>query len=176
MVCDELRVKERARKPLAEKFRIQRVSLDAALKPLATDVTSSGSRDPVRCALDIRSQRMAPIVNELHALRADRGLTCGVYDLAVGGNDRAKMIFHVMGEALGIAIGNLINIFNYPLYLISGGPIASWDLFAPVMMEQVALRSFTYRNSSTRIEKAILGSEAGLYGAAYLPFLTQHLD
>jgi len=84
MVCDELRVKERARKPLAEKFRIQRVSLDAALKPLATDVTSSGSRDPVRCALDIRSQRMAPIVNELHALRADRGLTCGVYDIAVG--------------------------------------------------------------------------------------------
>ncbi len=100
----------------------------------------------------------------------------GVYDLAVGGNDRAKMIFHVMGEALGIAIGNLINIFNYPLYLISGGPIASWELFAPVMMEQVALRSFTYRNSSTRIEKAILGNEAGLYGAAYLPFLTQHLD
>jgi len=102
--------------------------------------------------------------------------SAGVYDLAVGGNDRAKMIFHVMGEALGIAIGNLINIFNYPLYLISGGPIASWELFAPVMMEQVALRSFTYRNSSTRIEKAILGSEAGLYGAAYLPFLTQHLD
>ena len=102
--------------------------------------------------------------------------SAGVYDLAVGGNDRAKMIFHVMGEALGIALGNLINIFNYPLYLISGGPIASWDLFAPVMMKQVALRSFTYRNSGTRIEKAILGSEAGLYGAAYLPFLTQHLD
>ena len=102
--------------------------------------------------------------------------SAGVYDLAVGGNDRAKMIFHVMGEALGIALGNLINIFNYPLYLISGGPIASWDLFAPVMMEQVALRSFTYRNSGTRIEKAILGSEAGLYGAAYLPFLTQTLD
>jgi glucokinase len=102
--------------------------------------------------------------------------SAGVYDLAVGGNDRAKMIFHVMGEALGIALGNLINIFNYPLYLISGGPIASWDLFAPVMMEQIALRSFTYRNSGTRIEKAILGSEAGLYGAAYLPFLTQTLD
>ena len=40
----------------------------------------------------------------------------------------------------------------------------------------IALRSFTYRNSGTRIEKAILGSEAGLYGAAYLPFLTQTLD
>jgi len=48
MVYDELRVKERARNRLGEKFRIQRVSLDAALKPSSTDVTLSGSRDPVR--------------------------------------------------------------------------------------------------------------------------------
>jgi len=94
-----------------------------------------------------------------------------VYKLAVEGNDRALMIFRSMGEALGVALANLINIFNFPLYLLSGGPLPAWDYFAPAMMEEVARRSFTYRHAPTRIERATLGSEAGLYGAAYLPFI-----
>jgi len=97
----------------------------------------------------------------------------GVYRLAVGGNEKARMVFRSMGTALGIAIGNLVNIFNYPLYLLSGGVLAAWDLFAPPMMEQIELRSFTFRNAKTRVEKATLGNEAGLYGAAYLPIQQQ---
>jgi glucokinase len=99
-----------------------------------------------------------------------------VYHLAEDGNERAKMCFRAMGEALGIALGNLINGFNFPLYLLSGGVLAAWDLFAPPMMEQIRLRSFTFRNTTTRVEKAILGSEAGLYGAAYLPFIHRKMD
>jgi glucokinase len=94
-----------------------------------------------------------------------------VYKLAVDGNDRAKMIFRSMGEALGVALANLINIFNFPLYLLSGGPLPAWNFFAPAMIAEVERRSFTYRHSPTRIEKATLGNEAGLYGAAYLPFI-----
>jgi glucokinase len=94
-----------------------------------------------------------------------------VYKLAVDGNDRAQTIFRSMGEALGVALANLINIFNFPLYLLSGGPLPAWDFFAPAMLEEVARRSFTYRHAPTRIEKATLGNEAGLYGAAYLPFI-----
>jgi glucokinase len=96
-----------------------------------------------------------------------------VYRLAVNGERRAKMIFHSMGTALGIAIGNLVNIFNFPLILLSGGPLPAWDLFAPSMMAEIERRSFAYRNSKTRIEKAILGNEAGLFGAAYLPLLRE---
>jgi len=94
-----------------------------------------------------------------------------VYKLAVDGNERAQTIFRSMGEALGVALANLINIFNFPLYLLSGGPLPAWDYFAPAMMEEVARRSFTYRNAPTRIERATLGNEAGLFGAAYLPFI-----
>jgi glucokinase len=75
-----------------------------------------------------------------------------------------------MGRALGVALATLINIFNFPLYLLSGGPLPAWDYFAPTMFAEVQLRSFTYRNAKTRIEKATLGSLAGLYGAACLPF------
>lgn len=93
-----------------------------------------------------------------------------VYHMAKEGNEKARMIFITMGRALGIAIATLINIFNYPLYLLSGGVLPAWDFFAPPMMEQIQLRSFTFRHAATRVDKATLGNEAGLYGAAYLPF------
>ena len=97
-----------------------------------------------------------------------------VYNLAVKDDRRAKAIFTSMGQHLGIALATLINIFNFPLYLLSGGPLPAWDFFAPAMIAEVEKRSFTYRNAPTRIEKATLGNEAGLYGAAYLPLLHRH--
>jgi len=92
-----------------------------------------------------------------------------VYRMAVLGNVKAQEVFVAMGQALGIALAMLINIFNFPLYLLSGGVLAAWDQFAPAMMEEVRRRSFTFRGSNTRVERAALGNEAGLYGAAYLP-------
>lgn len=94
-----------------------------------------------------------------------------VYNAAVAGDVRAQAIFRSMGEALGVALASLINIFNFPLYLLSGGPLPAWDLFAPAMIQETERRSFTYRHSMARIEKATLGGDAGLYGAARLPFL-----
>jgi glucokinase len=98
------------------------------------------------------------------------GLTAKqVYDLAMAGNEKARTIFISTGEALGIAVAMLVNTFNFPLYLLSGGLLGAWDLFAPAMLEEIRRRSFTFRATGTRIEKAKLGNEAGLYGAAYLP-------
>ncbi len=93
-----------------------------------------------------------------------------VYALAVEGNERAKRVFESMGRALGIALANLINAFNFPLYLVSGGPLPAWDLFSPSMFAEIKKRSFTYGPTGTRVERALLGSDAGLFGAAYLPF------
>lgn len=92
-----------------------------------------------------------------------------VYNKAKEGDTRALAVFRSMGEHLGVALAMLINIFNFPLYLLSGGPLPSWEFFAPAMLAEVQRRSATYRLAPTRIEKAHLGNEAGLYGAAYLP-------
>lgn len=94
-----------------------------------------------------------------------------VYEMALQGEERAVRIFESMGRALGIALATLINIFNYPLYLLSGGPLPAWQFFGPPMMDEIRERSFTFRHCETRVEKATLGNEAGLYGAARLPFL-----
>jgi glucokinase len=104
-------------------------------------------------------------------LRLGEGLSAReVYDLALGGNEKAGRIFVAMGQALGVALATLVNAFNFPLYLLSGGVLAAWDLFAPPMLEEVRRRSFTFRTTATRIEKATLGNEAGLFGAACLPW------
>jgi len=93
-----------------------------------------------------------------------------VYERAVAGDERAREIFVVMGEALGIALATLVNAFNSQLYLLSGGVIGAWEFFAPAMLAEARRRSFSFRTTDTRVEKAQLGGEAGLYGAAYLPW------
>ena len=95
-----------------------------------------------------------------------------VYSLAKAGDERALAVFDHMGRALGIALAMLVNVFNFPLYLISGGPLPAWDIFSVPMMAELKERSFTYRASKTVVARAELGNEAGLYGAAYLPWET----
>jgi len=94
-----------------------------------------------------------------------------VHNLAEQGDDRALMIFRSVGESLGIALATLINIFNAPLYLLGGGASAAWNHFAPPMLAEIERRSLTYRltRATTRIERATLGADGGLYGAASLP-------
>jgi len=94
-----------------------------------------------------------------------------VYDLAAAGNEKAHQVFVAMGRALGVVLAMLVNIFNFPLYLLSGGLLPAWDLFAPPMLEEARRRSFPFRTTDTRIEKATLGNEAGLYGAACLSWV-----
>jgi glucokinase len=86
--------------------------------------------------------------------------------------EKARDIWRVMGESLGIALAILVNTFNFPLYLLSGGMLPAWEFFAPAMLRTLEQRSYTYRatKDETRVAQATLGNEAGLYGAAYLPW------
>jgi len=86
---------------------------------------------------------------------------------------KARAIWKQVGESLGTALAALINAFNFPLYLLSGGMLPAWEFFAPHMLRVAEERSFTYRatRAETRIEQATLGNEAGLFGAACLPWI-----
>ena len=115
-----------------------------------------------------------------------------VYQMAIQGDEPAQKIFHTVGHSLGIVIASVINILNLPMYVIGGGVSSAWDAFSPTMFEVVRQRSFVYRNTapgesaagvegtkihddalpvrkSTIITRALLGSDAGLIGAARLP-------
>jgi len=110
-----------------------------------------------------------------------------IYEMAMQGDAPARAIFERVGTALGLVLADLVNIFNFPMYLIGGGVSSAWDAFAPSMMETVRRNSFVYRATAptentlsghtttssgrTIIALAQLGSDAGLVGAARLPMI-----
>jgi glucokinase len=116
-----------------------------------------------------------------------------VYNLAIQGDEEAKKIFRHVGRALGLALGSLVNVLNLPMYVIGGGASSAWEAFAPAMFEEIRQRSLVYAATApatpltggqgasaqvepegptkTLITRALLGSDAGLYGAARLPMM-----
>ena len=77
----------------------------------------------------------------------------------------------------------MVNALNLPMYVIGGGVSSAWDAFAPTMFEELKFRSFTYKatmpdpsqtaKKHTRVTIALMGSDAGLYGAARLPMMSE---
>ena len=112
-----------------------------------------------------------------HLLHLGDGLTSkDVADLARQSSEngqKAREVWRIVGDSLGVALAILVNAFNFPLYLLSGGMLPAWEFFAPHMMRTLEQRSFTYKvtKAETRVAQATLGNEAGLYGAAYLPWV-----
>jgi len=114
------------------------------------------------------------------ALKSDPEFSAkAVYNLAVQGDEPAKRIFDTVGTKLGIVLAGLINLLNLPMYLIGGGVSSAWDGFAPAMLREVHARSFVYAATNsekhakhrTIITRALLGTDAGLFGAARLPLV-----
>jgi glucokinase len=116
-----------------------------------------------------------------------------VYNLAIQGDEHARRIFRSFGRYLGILLAGLINVLNLDMFVIGGGVSSAWDAYAPNMFEELRQRSLVYaatapadplRSDSlgkeegaaaqseshterkTIITRALLGSDAGLYGAA----------
>jgi glucokinase len=119
---------------------------------------------------------------ELEKLSHDEGqfTSRSIYNLAVQGEPAAKKVFENVGRALGIGVGSMVNALNLPIYVIGGGVSSAWDAFAPAMFEEMKFRSSIYALTSpdrvghekgTIVTRAMLGSDAGLYGAARLPML-----
>jgi len=105
----------------------------------------------------------------------------GIYQLAIQGHVSAQRIYQKVGRALAIGIGGMVNALNLPMYVIGGGVASAWDAFAPTMFEELKVRSSIYSltapdrvepgHKHTVVTIALLGSDAGLYGAARLPML-----
>jgi len=119
-----------------------------------------------------------------------------VYNLAIQGDAAAQRIFRRFGRALGILMADLVNVLNLEMYVIGGGVVSGWDAFAPTMFDEMRARSIVYAATApedplskdplgnkegasdhittrtrrkTIITRALLGSDAGLFGAARIP-------
>ena len=122
-----------------------------------------------RMGNDVVHAQRSDLLAELIEKNGGRMTAQLVHEAALAGDEEAKRVYVRMGVALGRGMATLIDIFNFPLYLLAGGVLAAWDLFAPAMFDEIEHRSVTFRETDTRVEKAKLGNQAGLYGAAFLP-------
>ena len=115
-----------------------------------------------------------------------------VFNLALQGDKSAQRVYERVGRALGIMIGGLVNVLNLRMYVIGGGVSNGWSAFAPSMFDELRKRSMVYAATAppdefipvgaaakvlplqpppyrTIVTKALIGSDAGLFGAARLP-------
>ncbi len=114
-----------------------------------------------------------------------------IYNLAIQGDEEARKIFGRVGRALGICHCEPGERVQSSMYVVGGGVSSAWEAFSPFIFEELRQRSLIYAatappsqssdgpgasgqvdsEGSTRtiITRALLGSDAGLYGAAELP-------
>jgi glucokinase len=114
-----------------------------------------------------------------------------IYNLAIQGDEHARRIFRRVGRALGIALATMVNGLNLEMYVIGGGVCSAWEAFSPTVFEELRQRAMVYAATApadplhmpsgasgqaepgtgrtTIITRALLGSDAGLFGAARLP-------
>ncbi|MFZ0138108.1 MAG: ROK family protein [Candidatus Sulfotelmatobacter sp.] len=151
----------------------------------------------VRMAREAVAGGQAPSLAKAASADAEFGAK-SIYNLAIEGDEPARYIFRSFGRYLGILLADLVNVLNLEMYVIGGGASSAWDVFAPAMFEELRERSIVYAatapvdsssaNSSgnkddvstknkgpierkTIVTRALLGSDAGLYGAARISML-----
>ena len=106
-----------------------------------------------------------------------------VAGMASAGHPLAVQVFDEVGRALGLSLANLVNALDLPLYVLCGGVVAAWPLFAPRMFATVREMSYVYRMSmpadpnifepgKTHICAAEV-TDAGILGAALLPLAVE---
>ena len=151
----------------------------------------------VRMAREAIASGAAPSLARAASSDAEFGAK-SVYNLAIQGDEHARRIFRSFGRYLGILLADLINVLNLDMFVIGGGVSSAWDAYAPNMFEELRERSVVYAATApadplssdslgkqegaaaqtesrserkTIITRALLGGDAGLYGAARVAVL-----
>lgn len=155
-----------------------------AIMRMAREAIASGSAPELSRAFSEDPEFSARVVN----------------NLALQGDKPAKEIFERVGLSLGMLLADLVNTLNLDMYVIGGGVSSAWASFAPAMFAELQRRSFVYAATApddiaaaitegasaslkplgtsprTIVTRALLGSDAGLYGAARLPMISDRLE
>ncbi|MGI8826900.1 MAG: ROK family protein [Chloroflexota bacterium] len=102
--------------------------------------------------------------------RADqRGFTAADVAFAAGDGDvLASTVFLECARAVGFGVVNCIHIFNPDAVVLGGGVVQAGPLLFGPVRETVERYTLAVPRSAVRVERAELGDDAGLMGAALL--------
>jgi glucokinase len=91
--------------------------------------------------------------------------------LAQEGDATALAILGEIGSYLGSGMGSFANVFGPELMVIGGGfGVAGFDFLVPSAVEVMRREALEPMRSMVRVEKAQLGTAAGVIGAAFVAF------
>ncbi len=91
-----------------------------------------------------------------------------VMEAASSGEEFSLKIWKEVGVALGIAIASLVNLLNIEMVVIGGGVSNAWDLFIDTTYKEAHKRAFRAPMEKAKIERGLLGDDAGILGSGYL--------
>ena len=87
---------------------------------------------------------------------------------ARAGDQAARRIWQELGEDLGLALANLVNLLSPQRIVIGGGMARAWPYFAPRLMATIRELAFEVPANACRIVRATLLDHAGIVGGAVL--------
>ena len=91
-----------------------------------------------------------------------------VYACALEGDSASQMIFKTMARSLAIGIANVNNLLDIHTFIVGGGISRSYDLFVPMIFDELEKRVFQTSQNRIEIIKATCGNDAGVLGAGFL--------
>ena len=115
------------------------------------------ARAAAKAASDTPGASLAKAVSAIEVAEAGRR-----------GNRLAKQLFKRVGRMLGLAVANLISIFDPELVVIGGGLAGAADLYFAEMRRTALARCQPLAGRKVRISLSSLGNDANLLGIAQL--------
>jgi glucokinase len=101
----------------------------------------------------------------------DEGLSGTPADLereALAGHAGARQLHTFVGEALGLAIANVVTLLNPQVVVLGGGVLLRCPALVQHIRRVVGNRTASVAAEAVRVEIATLGDDSGLVGAALL--------
>ena len=91
-----------------------------------------------------------------------------IAEAASSGDRIALRVFEEAATHLGIAVANVVNIFNPDVVAIAGGVAQGFHLMKPRVQDEMRKRAFPESSRVARIMRARLGTRAAAIGSALL--------
>lgn len=87
-------------------------------------------------------------------------------ELAMAGDESAAEVVGASGASLGIALANLVDLFNPERIVVHGAITGANDLFLAPVERAMRERAFLAQGDSIALQRPTFGEETGLVGAA----------
>lgn len=135
-------------------------------------ITVNPEGDHCRCGshgcLETEAAAPAIVRNYMDLSRTKKPLAAEeIYQKALKGNTAAKKAYTIAGHYLGIGLGIVINLLNPEKILLGGGVMTTGDFLMPAAVEEAQKRSYKASYACCAIDRASLGNDAGIIGAAH---------